>query len=95
MSRPSTYFAAFLGSLLAAFAASALAQDLVYEATNPPLEITFAVDGGHYSGVVNPGSLFLQADISNAPVATSPVPTDSLRCSWAFTKTTSSSLSRR
>ena len=47
---------------------SIVAQDLVYEATNPPLEITFAVEGGHYSGVVHPGSLFLQADISNPPI---------------------------
>ncbi|MEO6845981.1 MAG: YbhB/YbcL family Raf kinase inhibitor-like protein [Chthoniobacterales bacterium] len=50
---------------------SASAQELVYEATNPPLEITFAVEGSHYSGVVHPGSLFLQADISNAPVVKS------------------------
>ena len=45
-----------------------LAGDLVYEATDPPLEMTFAVEGGHYSGVVHPGSLFLQTDISNTPL---------------------------
>jgi len=44
------------------------ADDLIYEATDPPLEITFAVEGGHYSGNVHPGSLFFQSDISHAPV---------------------------
>lgn len=52
----------------AVLAGTALAGDLAYEATDPPLGITFAVEGGHYSGVVHPGSLFLQADISAAPV---------------------------
>jgi len=54
--------------LTTAFASQVFAQDLVYEATDPPLEVTFAVQGGHYSGEVHPGSLFLQADISQAPV---------------------------
>ena len=47
---------------------AASGEDLTYEATAPPLEITFAVAGGHYSGVVHPGSLFLQTDIVDAPV---------------------------
>jgi len=54
--------------LLPICAISVFAGDLVYEATDPPLKITFAVEGGHYSGEVHPGSLFLQADISKAPV---------------------------
>lgn len=41
---------------------------LIYEATSPPLEMTFAIKGGHYSGVVHPGSLFLQTDIPTAPL---------------------------
>ena len=60
--------ASVAGCVAAVLAGSAFAGDLVYEATDPPLEITFAVEGGHYSGVVHPGSLFLQADISDAPV---------------------------
>jgi len=60
--------ASFAGCVAAALAGSVLAGDLVYEATDPPLEITFAVEGGHYRGEVHPGSLFLQADISDAPV---------------------------
>jgi phosphatidylethanolamine-binding protein (PEBP) family uncharacterized protein len=44
------------------------AKDLIYERTDPPLEVTFAVAGGHYSGVVTGGNLFLQSDIAEAPV---------------------------
>ena len=44
------------------------AKELAYECTDPPLEVTFAVAGGHYSGVVTGGNLFLQSDISDAPV---------------------------
>ena len=44
------------------------AKELAYECTDPPLEVTFAVAGGHYSGVVTGGNLFLQPDISDAPV---------------------------
>jgi hypothetical protein len=44
------------------------AKDLAYVRTDPPLEVTFAVAGGHYSGVVTGGNLFLQSDISGAPV---------------------------
>lgn len=58
-------FASFLVFLLPVF--PVCADDLAYEATDPPLEITFAVEGGHYSGEVHPGSLFFQTDISHAP----------------------------
>jgi phosphatidylethanolamine-binding protein (PEBP) family uncharacterized protein len=44
------------------------AKELAYECTEPPLEVTFAIAGGHYSGVVTGGNLFLQSDISVAPV---------------------------
>lgn len=47
---------------------TAALPDLIYEASDPPLEVTFAVRGGHYSGVVNPGCLFLQPDISEPPI---------------------------
>lgn len=59
---------AVVGGIFAALAGSLPAEDLVYSASEPPLDITFAVEGGHYSGVVHPGSLFLQTDISEAPV---------------------------
>ena len=71
MKQRSLFHASVFGcvvAVLAVLAGSASAGDLDYGATEPPLEIIFAVDGGHYSGVVHPGSLFLQADISNAPV---------------------------
>lgn len=56
--------------LCGVFGISALltAKELIYECTDPPLEVTFAVAGGHYSGVVTGGNLFIQTDISNAPV---------------------------
>jgi phosphatidylethanolamine-binding protein (PEBP) family uncharacterized protein len=44
------------------------AKELAYECTEPPLEVTFAIAGGHYSGVVTGGNLFIQTDISDAPV---------------------------
>jgi len=44
------------------------ATELTYVRTDPPLEVTFAVAGGHYSGAVTGGNLFLQADIADAPV---------------------------
>jgi hypothetical protein len=46
----------------------AAANELTYECSVPPLEIRFAVVGGHYSGAVNCGNLFLQPDIPTAPV---------------------------
>ncbi|MEO6053575.1 MAG: YbhB/YbcL family Raf kinase inhibitor-like protein [Chthoniobacterales bacterium] len=68
MKRYTPPFVAGALAFLTSLASSAPAQELTYEATNPPLEITFAVEGAHYSGLVHPGSLFLQADISNAPL---------------------------
>jgi phosphatidylethanolamine-binding protein (PEBP) family uncharacterized protein len=44
------------------------AEDLDYTCSEPPLKVTFAVEGGHYSGEVNRGNLFIQSDISKAPV---------------------------
>jgi len=44
------------------------AKELAYECSEPPLEATFAVAGGHYGGAVTGGNLFLEADISDAPV---------------------------
>jgi hypothetical protein len=44
------------------------ARELTYECTDPPLEVKFAVAGGHYSGVVTGGNLFAEPDISEAPV---------------------------
>lgn len=46
----------------------ATAKELTYECTDPPLEVTFKIEGGHYSGVVTGGNLFLQSDISTAPL---------------------------
>lgn len=43
-------------------------KPLIYEVSEPPLEITFAVEGRRYSGIVHPGCLLLQTDISNAPL---------------------------
>lgn len=54
----------------AALAASrpAVAVELNYECSAPPLEVKFAIAGGHYSGAVNCGNLFLQTDIPTAPL---------------------------
>jgi branched-chain amino acid transport system substrate-binding protein/urea transport system substrate-binding protein len=41
--------------------------DLSYVSSMPPLEVTFKIAGGHYSGAVTGGNLFLQTDISQAP----------------------------
>ena len=49
-------------------ASRALAKELSYECSNPPLEVTFSVAGGHYNGRVNSGNLLLASDIPNAPV---------------------------
>ena len=54
--------------LLCALPGLAGATELTYTRTDPPLEVTFAVAGGHYSGAVTGGNLFLQADIADAPV---------------------------
>jgi hypothetical protein len=39
-----------------------------YACSAPPLEVTFAIRGDHYSGAVECGNLFLQTDIPTAPV---------------------------
>jgi hypothetical protein len=44
------------------------AAELNYECSVPPLEVKFAIAGGHYSGAVNCGNLFLQTDIPTAPL---------------------------
>jgi phosphatidylethanolamine-binding protein (PEBP) family uncharacterized protein len=44
------------------------AAPLKYWCSKPPIEMTFAVAGGNYSGAVSCGSLFLQSGIPNAPV---------------------------
>lgn len=46
---------------------NAQSKPLRYETTSPPLEVTFDVEGKHYSGKVTGGNLFLQSDISVAP----------------------------
>lgn len=46
---------------------SADAKELSYSKSTPPLEVTFQIEGGHYSGEVTGGNLFLQTDISQAP----------------------------
>jgi Phosphatidylethanolamine-binding protein len=46
----------------------ASARELEYGCSEPPIEVTFAVQDGHYSGAVNCGNLFLQSDIPTAPV---------------------------
>lgn len=57
-------------SFCALFASSpsASAKELSYWCSEPPLEVKFAVVGGHYNGTVNRGNLFLQTDIQTAPV---------------------------
>jgi hypothetical protein len=44
------------------------ANELGYECSVPPLEVKFAIAGGHYSGAVTCGNLFLQTDIPTAPL---------------------------
>ena len=39
-----------------------------YGCSDPPLGAVFNVSGGHYSGVVSCGNLFLATDIPTAPV---------------------------
>ena len=45
-----------------------LARELNYGCSKSALELTFSVEGGHYSGVVSCGNLFLQSSIPSAPV---------------------------
>jgi phosphatidylethanolamine-binding protein (PEBP) family uncharacterized protein len=44
------------------------AGELKYSCSEPRLEVTYAIVGGHYNGMVNCGNLFLQPDIPTAPV---------------------------
>jgi phosphatidylethanolamine-binding protein (PEBP) family uncharacterized protein len=44
------------------------AKKLIYECTDPLLQVNFAIVGGYYSGVVTGGNLFIQSDISYAPI---------------------------
>jgi phosphatidylethanolamine-binding protein (PEBP) family uncharacterized protein len=46
----------------------AYAGELKYGCSQPPLEVTYAIVGGHYNGMLNCGNLFLQTDIPNAPL---------------------------
>jgi hypothetical protein len=46
----------------------AAAAELNYKCSVPPLEVKYAIAGGHYSGAVNCGNLFLQTDIPTAPL---------------------------
>jgi hypothetical protein len=46
----------------------AAAAELNYECSVPPLEVRFAIAGGHYNGAVNCGNLFLQTDIPTPPL---------------------------
>jgi urea transport system substrate-binding protein len=43
-------------------------SELSYVSSAPSLEVTFKVAGGHYSGAVTGGNLFLQTDILQAPL---------------------------
>ena len=67
MIRPAQLLAALIGVVVATphFAA---AKELDYVCSVPPLEVTFAVSGGHYNGAVACGNLFLQSDIPVAPL---------------------------
>jgi hypothetical protein len=68
MNKPLRLFAtlslcAILGSYQIAHAV-----ELKYSCSQPPLEVTYPIAGGHYSGMVNCGNLFLQSDTPNAPI---------------------------
>lgn len=67
-SRPTRRLTALVLCGLFGISGLSAAKELAYERTDPPLEVRFAVAGGHYSGVVTGGNLFLQSDISDAPV---------------------------
>jgi len=53
---------------LAAGNAVATAAELHYSYSMPPLEVHFTVLGGHYSGKVDDGNLFIDRDIQKAPL---------------------------
>jgi phosphatidylethanolamine-binding protein (PEBP) family uncharacterized protein len=43
-------------------------KELSYTTSTPPLELMFKVAGGHYSGAVTGGNVFIQNDIPDAPI---------------------------
>lgn len=55
-------------SLVQLNCAAAAGTPLKYGSSQPPLQVTFDIAGGYYSGAVNAGNLFLQTDIPKAPV---------------------------
>ena len=57
----------FLGTMLATPCVAA-GNQMDYGCSVPPLEVSFAIVGRHYSGAVNCGSLFLQSSIPTAPL---------------------------
>src|SRR5215213_44978 len=67
MIKPIRLWTALIGALLAT-AQLVWASEIKYDCSAPPLEITFAVLGGHYDGAVRCGNLFLQTDIPVAPL---------------------------
>jgi hypothetical protein len=67
MIKPAQLLAALIGVVVAT-PHLAYAKELNYDCSVPPLEVTFAILGGHYSGAVNCGNLFLQLDIPAAPL---------------------------
>lgn len=54
-------------SLIMTLHHSCSAKELSYTKSAPPLEVTFEIEGKHYSGEVTGGNLFLQTDISQPP----------------------------
>ena len=67
MMRSAQLLAALVGVMIAT-PNPASTKELNYGCSAPPLEVTFKVVGGHYSGAVNCGNLFLQPDIPAAPL---------------------------
>ena len=68
MNKPLQLFVAL--SLCAMLGSDQIAHagELKYGCSEPPLEVTYAIVGDHYNGMVNCGNLFLQPDIPTAPV---------------------------
>jgi hypothetical protein len=66
MDKQSKLFAA-VTLIIFGILSSADANGLRYECSKWPLEVTFTVVGGYYSGKVQCGNLFLQPDIPTAP----------------------------
>jgi len=68
MNRQRPFLATLIICGLIGFAQGARAAEMHYGCSKPPIEATFAVEGGHYSGAVNCGNLFLQPDMPTAPI---------------------------